>query len=72
METRLGGNPIFEIIEPNRHIKIYANGVIEGCEGLAGNIVNHIGAAIRPEWFAYFSKSQDSEDVSVPHAKVNP
>ena len=58
--------PIFELILKDRHIRIYANGVVEGCEGLQGRIVNHISASIRPELAHYFSKSHDSEPCSVP------
>ena len=64
------GNAIFELIEPDRHIRIYANGVVEGVK--EGQIINHIGAAIRPELKAYFSKSHDSELVRVPNTKSSP
>jgi hypothetical protein len=63
-ENNETGHPIFEITESDRHIRIYANGVVEGCD--SGRIVNHIGVAIRPELFAYFSKSHDSEPCKVP------
>lgn len=52
------GHPIFELIEADRHIKIYANGIVEGCDSEV-RIVNHINGAIRPELCAYFSKSHD-------------
>ena len=64
-------NPIFEIITPEQHIRIYANGVVEGC-GKEGRIVNHIGTAIRPELFAYFSKSHEPEPCNVPYVNPNP
>jgi hypothetical protein len=50
------GHAIFELLLPDRHIKIYANGVVEGA-GSEGRIVNCIGSVIKPEWFGYFSKS---------------
>ena len=49
------GNPIFEIITDDSHIKIYANGVVEGCDK-KGRIVNHICTAIRPAFAKFFSK----------------
>ena len=52
------GHPIFQIIEPDRHIKIYANGFVEGCaEG--ATIHNRIYSSIRPELLEVFSKHPD-------------
>lgn len=64
-----GGHPIFELIEADRHIKIYVNGVVEGAPESA-RIINHIGGAVRLELFDYFSKSHDSEDSNVPNINV--
>ncbi len=51
------GNPIFELFNSEWHIKIYANGWIEGAPKGTG-IANLIGVAIKPEWERYFSKPQ--------------
>lgn len=37
-----------------QRIKIYANGIVEGCK--AEGIVSHISNAILPRLWAYFSK----------------
>ena len=47
--------PIFQIIKPGLHIKIYANGVVEGIEGDYG-VVNFIPFAITAEARERFSK----------------
>jgi hypothetical protein len=47
--------PIFQIIERGRHIKIYANGVVEGIEG-DYRVVNYIPFAITAEARERFSK----------------
>ena len=64
-------HPIFEIVQPDRHIKIYANGVVEGVDGRVF-IVNHISSLTnRSDLLSYFSKSQSeslpqrSTDVSL-------
>lgn len=36
----VAGHPIFEIIKSDRHIRIYANGAVEGCEPV--RIVNYL------------------------------
>ena len=61
------GNPIFELIEPARHIKIYANGVVDGA-AQGARIVNHINTAIRPELWVYFSKSHEADPCRSPYA----
>ena len=63
-------SPIFEIIQTHRHIRIYANGVVEGLEG-DGRIINHIPLVMRLEFMGYFSKSQDSEPCKSPKAIPN-
>ena len=57
------GHPIFELIEPERHLKIYANGVVEGASEDAF-IVNSIGIAIRPEFWRYYSKRLPASNVT--------
>lgn len=51
------GHPIFEIIQDHQHIKIYANGVVEGL-GTRIFTMNHIPEALGMGLFAfdYFSK----------------
>ena len=53
------GHPILELIEDDRHIRVYADGVVEGPNPL--RIVNHLPLAIRPECFDYFRSSQAAE-----------
>ena len=55
----ISGHPISEIIESDRHIRIYANGVVEGCDPV--RIVNHLPLVVNREWFDYFSKSHEAE-----------
>ena len=66
------GHPIFEIILPERRISIYANGVVEGCEGLRGKVINRIGRAIRPGLFNYFSKSHEDVPTKSPYTTASP
>ena len=47
--------PIFQIIKPGLHIKIYANGAVEGIEG-DYRVVNFIPFAITAESRGRFSK----------------
>jgi|SRR5882672_3059149 len=77
-KEHFGGHPIFEIILPERRIQIYANGVVEGCEGLQGRIISRIGRAIRPELLAYFSKwpypnkSHEALPTRSPYTTMSP
>lgn len=48
------GHPIVEFTLEDQKISIYANGIIEGCQ--AENVVSHVGAAIRPKLWQFFSK----------------
>lgn len=49
------GVPAFEIFNDDWHIKIYANGMMEG-EPPGTGIVNLVGPALTPEMLRYFSK----------------
>jgi hypothetical protein len=57
-------HPIFQIIEPDRHIKIYANGFVEGCAP-GSEITNRIFSSIRPELLEVFSKSPNGTSLSL-------
>ena len=59
-------NPIFELRFEGRHIKIYANGWVEGVED--PYIVNHLPTILRtlsPKWFHYYSSPQMPLALSV-------
>ena len=61
MDNQETGHPVFEIVEPDRHIRIYANGVVEGCDlTKVIRIVNHLPMLAHRDWFAYFSKLPDT------------
>src|SRR5438128_1927940 len=49
------GQPIFEIRSETEHIRIYANGVVEGVKR-PFTILNWIGFAIKPEMLKEFRK----------------
>jgi hypothetical protein len=66
------GVPIFEIILLDRHIKIYVNGHIEGCDGLDGRLISRIGLAVRPDLWDYFSKSQETDPSVEPYSNCIP
>jgi hypothetical protein len=51
--------PIFEIVTTTGSIKIYADGVVEGCDNLTG-IVNFVPHVASPEAMRLFSKSWQS------------
>lgn len=58
------GNPILELKDNYRHVKIYANGVVEGWP--ESTVTSFLGLAVRPEVFDFFSKP-GAWDFNPPH-----
>ena len=56
--------PIFQIIEADRHIKVYANGLVEGCDPGA-SIVNYLFNAVSPKMFERFTKYPKGTDLNL-------
>ena len=57
--------PIFELMTTEGDIKIYANGVLEGCPNLVG-IMNMIPLIAKPGTTHYFSKRVQPSNVKSP------